>query len=82
MGSQGAFDALLDDHFDSESSESEPAGRHEPASGGSGIGQVLDAGLIDDDDLDIALPADLIEDELEPHAPDANRPEGRDPRRA
>ena len=82
MGSHGAFDALLDDHFDSEPSGSQAAPEHEPVSSGSGIGQVLDAGLSDEDDLDIELPADLIEDELEPHAPEANRPEGRDPRRA
>jgi hypothetical protein len=49
-----------------------------PSHGGSGIGDVLDAGLIDDeDDLDVAMPAELIEDEadeVESHVSDGGHP--------
>ena len=80
------FDTLLDDHFGSEPSESEAAAEHEHISTGSGIGEVLDGGLLEDDELDVALPAQLIEDDLEPHAPDAKQAGGhaedREPHRA
>lgn len=65
-----------DDSFDS-LLEASSNGQHQngnaeshPAPGGSGIGSVLDSGLLDDD-LDVALPAELIDDELTPHLPDA-----------
>lgn len=72
----GAFDTLLDEEFQTEpvSATAEHTDEHavEPSSEstGSGIGAVLDG--LDDADLDVALPAELIEDELEPHAPDAH----------
>lgn len=66
------FDDLLDDHF-----ESNPAAKHEQGSNGehaddgaldAGLSQVLDAGL-GHDELDIALPAELIDPmEHEPHS--------------
>jgi len=75
----GAFDSLLDDPFESDSARNAPEhpSDHPAAelpSSGSGIGAVLDG--LDDADLDVALPAELIDDDLEPHAPDAHRQGG------
>ena len=69
----GVFDSLLDETFEpgtdaADSGHGNPSPEAAPPESGSGIGAVLDG--LDDADLDVALPAELIEDELE-HAPDA-----------
>jgi hypothetical protein len=71
------FADLLESHFGQASDPlptHEPASGHEtPAAGGSGIGSVLDGGLLDHD-LDVPLPAELIDnsEEPEPSAPESH----------
>lgn len=69
------FDTQLDDQLSSGHPESQGPDEHEPSTG-SGIGEVLDAGLMGDDELDVALPAELIEDELSPHTRDTRESGG------
>ena len=73
--SNGELDDLLADHFAAEASHGGGNGRrngnaHPVSHDSTELGQVLDAGLIDDAELDLALPAELIEthdDELALH---------------
>jgi len=69
------LDDVLAEHFAPQEEPAVPA-----RSSGSGIGEVLDAGLTgDEDDLDIPLPAELIDEsaDLTPHPADAHEPDRR-----
>lgn len=78
------FADLLESHF-GQAADPAPAqdaglGRDAPAAGGSGIGSVLDGGLLDDTRLDVALPAELIDEaeDPEPSAPESrSQPRGK-----
>ena len=77
----GDLDGMLEEHFsppadvpaahdNGDQFAAPDNGQGNSLAGGSGISQVLDRASLDIDDLDVPLPAELIDDdELEPNAP-------------
>jgi len=84
----GELDGLLEEHFgppadapaahgNGDHFAAPDNGQRNSLTGGSGISQVLDRASLDIDDLDVPLPAELIDDdELEPNAPASHHDHG------